>query len=173
MFITVKELETQDVGFSVALAPGEIEFIDRLRQRGELVARGKAELRSDTLEEIRVFGHLHVPMEADCDRCLEPAAFEVDGDFDFCYRPVKFAQPASREEVELGGAESEVAFYEGGGLELNDVLREYILLSVPMRKLCRPDCKGICPVCGQNRNTVSCGCREKPADDRWAALKRM
>ncbi len=172
MFITVKELELQDLGFSVALKPGEIEFFDRLRQRGDLVAQGVAELRSDVLEEIRVHGHLHVPMESDCDRCLEPAAFEVDGDFDFCYRPARFARP-SKDEVELGEGESEIAFYEGSGLELNDVLREYVLLSVPMRKLCRPDCKGICPVCGQNRNAITCGCQEKPADDRWAALKRI
>jgi uncharacterized protein len=172
VFITVKELELQDLGFSVALKPGEIEFFDRLRQRGELVAEGKAELSSDTLDEIRVRGHLHVPMESDCDRCLEPAAFEVDGEFDFVYRPARFAKP-SREEVELVAGESEIAFYDDGGLELNDVLREYVLLSVPMRKLCRPDCKGICPVCGRNCNASACGCREKPADDRWAALKRI
>jgi len=61
--------------------------------------------------------------------------------------------------VEVGGAETEVGFYDGDGLELSEVLREQILLSLPMQRVCGEGCKGICPVCGQNRNLVECLCQ--------------
>jgi uncharacterized protein len=57
------------------------------------------------------------------------------------------------------------------GLELGDVLREYVLLSLPMQQICRDDCAGICPKCGRNRNTGPCGCVEEDVNDRWSALR--
>ena len=62
---------------------------------------------------------------------------------------------------------------KGDGIELNDVLREYILLALPMQRVCSESCKGICPVCGQNRNLKECGCQLRAGDDRWAALKNL
>ncbi len=173
MFISLKELELRSVAFSVAVAAGEIEFLDGLRQVGLLEAAGKAELQNAALEEIRVRGRLRTGMDGECDRCLDPARFAVEGEFDLRYRPARFAITAARDEVEIHGSESEIAFYDGEGIELNDVLREFVVLSLPMRKLCRGDCRGICPVCGRNRNASDCGCEAKPADDRWAALKQI
>jgi uncharacterized protein len=69
--------------------------------------------------------------------------------------------------------EAEMGFYEGDGIELNDVLREYVLLALPMQRLCSENCNGICPVCGQNRNQRQCQCRTAAVDDRWAALKQL
>ncbi len=173
VFISLKELEIKDIEFTVEVPSGGIDYLGpRVRQKGPLKASGKAELSSDLLEEIRVHGHLSVDMEADCDRCLEPAAVAVDGDFDLGYRPARFAAPEGG-EIAVDEAESDVAFYEGDGIELNDVLREYVLLSLPMRRLCAEDCKGMCPVCGQNRNLQPCDCHAKPSDDRWAALKQI
>ena len=75
--------------------------------------------------------------------------------------------------MEIDEGETEIAFYEGGGVELKDILREFVLLAMPMQRVCREDCRGICPVCGQNRNLASCECEAKPEDDRWAALKKL
>jgi len=114
---------------------------------------------------------LSVVMEAECDRCLEPAHYQIETDFDLYYEPVALLGPA--QEVEIGARETDVGFYEGGGLELEEVLRERVLLALPMQRVCRTDCKGICPVCGQNRNEGECGCRSKLVDERWAALKQF
>lgn len=173
MFFSVKELELKKVRFDVTFPPGEIEYYDgRLRQATPLEAEGLAELLSNTLGEIRVKGHLRVVMETDCDRCLEGARFPIESDFDLFYRPTDSVR-ARVEEVEIDEGEAEIAFYEGSGLELKDILREHILLSMPMQRVCRDDCQGICPVCGQNRNAVSCGCEVKTVDDRWSALKKL
>jgi uncharacterized protein len=73
--------------------------------------------------------------------------------------------------VDQGGIE--VGYYEGSGLELNDVLREVVLLAVPMQLVCEETCKGICPDCGQNRNQIACDCHAKAVDDRWSKLHEI
>jgi uncharacterized protein len=174
VFISVQELELKKVLFDVAFPPGEIEFFDdgdRLTQASPLQAEGSAELLPHTLGEIRVRGHLAVTMRCDCNRCLEPAVFPLDSDFDLYYRPAEVA--GEDEEVEIDEGEAEIAFYEGGGIELGDVLREHVLLAMPMQRVCRPDCQGMCPICGQNRNLINCGCEAKLVDDRWSALKKV
>ena len=112
-------------------------------------------------------------MRCDCNRCLEPAEFPIDSSFDLFYRPAEVAGDAD-EEVEIDEGDEEVAFYEGRRkVELKDVLREHVLLSMPMQRVCREDCLGICPVCGQNRNLINCECDPKLVDDRWSALKKV
>jgi uncharacterized protein len=172
MFLSVREMELRKVRFEETFPPGEIQFQDgKLWQASQLQAAGTAELLPNTNGEIRIQGHLAVRIEAECDRCLEIASFPIDKEFDLFYEPMD-AGPDS-EEVALAAGESEIDFYEGEGLELEDVLREQIVLSLPMQRICREDCKGICPVCGQNRNVVTCGCQMKAPDDRWAALRGL
>ena len=171
MFFHVRDLEVRAGRFDVELPPGAIEFFDpKLRQAGALKAAGKVELVSGSLGEIRVKGHAEVLMEADCDRCLDPARVPVGSDFELYYRPVS---EGYGEEKAIDRSEAEMGFYEGDGIELNDVLREYILLSLPMQRLCSSNCQGICPHCGQNRNHQQCECHGVAVDDRWAALKQL
>src|SRR5262249_17257868 len=149
--------------FDVELAPGTVEFLDpKLRQGGPLKAVGKVELVTGSLGEIRVKGHVAVSMEVDCDRCLEPARLPIESDFELYYGPV---EEGFGDEKAIDPGEAEMGFYQGEGIELNDVLNEYILLALPMQRLCREDCKGICPECGQNRNQNQCGCRAERIDD--------
>lgn len=170
MFLSVKEMEARKVRFDVTFPPGEIEFHDRkLRQITPLQVEGSAELMGVT-QEIRVRGRLSVGMEADCDRCLEPAPFPLESEFDLFYRP---SEETAGDEKLLDEDESEIGFYEEGGLDLKDIMREQILLSLPMQRICDEACKGICPVCGGNRNIAACGCHEKKLDDRWAALREL
>ena len=169
MFFHVRDLEIRAGRFDVDFAPGVVAFLDpKLRQTGPLRATGKVELVVGSLGEIRVKGHLSVLMEADCDRCLEPARCPIDSDFELYYRPVA---DGYGEEVALDKSEAEMGFYEADGIELDDVLREFVLLALPMQRVCTENCKGICPVCGQNRNQIECACHARAVDDRWAALK--
>lgn len=171
MFLSVKDLRVRKIGFETAISPGEIDFLDAdVRLRGDLRVKGLAELRPP-LDEIRVHGRVTGSVESDCDRCLEPVVLDASSEFDLAYLPVGW-EPAS-EETEISEEDSETGFYEGDGIELNDVIREQILLSMPLRKVCSEGCKGICPVCGQNRNVRDCGCSAAPVDDRWAALKNF
>ena len=172
MFLSIQELEVRKIRFDTDFPAGEIDFsAEGFRQSGNLHAEGEAELLNDTLGEVRMRGHMHVDLEVQCDRCLEPMPYSVGGPFDLFYRPTpKGPLP---HDVSIDEGESQIGFYEGGGMELEDVLREHVLLSLPMHQICRDDCAGICPRCGVNRNTVSCDCAEEIVDDRWAALRDL
>lgn len=171
MFFHVRELAVRAKPFDAEIGPGAIDYQDsKLRQVSPLKASGEARLVSEALGEIKVSGHLKVDMEADCDRCLEPAPFAIDSEFELFYRPVA---EGYGDEKEIDDDEAEMGFYEGDGVELNDVLREFVLLSLPMQRVCKEDCKGICPACGQNRNLKECQCHPAPLDDRWSALRSL
>jgi uncharacterized protein len=171
VFFHVRDLELKPARFDVELPPGSIEFLDpKLKQAGPLAAAGSVEMVSESLAEIRAKGHVKVRLQAECDRCLEPSDFLLDSSFELYYRPV--AEGYGEEKV-LDAGEAEMGFYEGDGLELNDVLREFVLLTLPMQRLCSENCKGICPLCGQNRNQNNCSCPTTVSDNRWAALKEL
>jgi uncharacterized protein len=114
--------------------------------------------------------HLSVDGEVKphCARCLEPVILPLKRHWDLVYHPV--SELAPEEDVEIQTAETEVGFFRGEGVELEDVIREQVLLSLPMRTICREECRGICPVCGQNLNTGQCGCVRLEVDERWRAL---
>ncbi len=174
VFFSIQVLEVKKIQFDTDFGPDEIDFDDHsVRQVGNLHAEGTAELLSNTLGEVRVYGTLQVEMEADCDRCLEATRFPLKSSFDLFYRPVVEEANPHHSEVEIDKGEAEMGFYEGAGIELTDVLREQVLLALPMQLVCSETCRGICPLCGKNRNLGVCHCESKPADDRWAALKEI
>ncbi|MGZ7094338.1 MAG: YceD family protein, partial [Candidatus Angelobacter sp.] len=78
---------------------------------------------------------------------------------------------AGRDELSVTAAEAEIGYYQGEGLLLEDVLREQVLLALPLKVTCRADCKGLCPHCGKNLNHEQCSCSTELEDPRWAALK--
>jgi len=172
MFLSVKEMELRKIRFDETFQPGQIDFTDEnLEQDSPLHAAGSAELLAHTEGELLIQGRYTVEMAAECDRCLGGARFPLDSQFDLFYRPTSFI--AREEEVEIDEGEAEIGFYEHGGIELEEILREQVLLALPMQRVCSDGCKGICPVCGRNRNETSCDCRIKNTDDRWGALRNL
>lgn len=171
MFINLQELESHVVRFKVDVPAGEIDYESKINQTSVLHSEGTAELLNHSVGEIRVQGDLKVTVGATCDRCMEPAGFPLESHFDLVYMPASGARPGVEDEIDAAGVE--VGYYEGGGLALNEILREVVLLALPMQLICAEDCKGICPVCGQNRNQRDCGCHPEEADDRWNILKNF
>ena len=172
MFLSVKEMELRKVRFEETFAPGQIDFAgEALTQETPLHVDGSAELLAHSDGEVRVRGHFTVEMTAECDRCLGRARFPMDARFDLFYRPA--AQIAREEEVSIDEGEAEIGFYEGEGMELEDLLREQVLLTLPMQRVCSDLCKGICPICGKNRNETTCQCTVSADDDRWGALRNL
>ena len=172
MFLSIKEMELRKVRFDETFQPGQVDFADAdVVQTGPLHASGVAELLANTGGEVRIQGQFQVDLEADCDRCLTRARFPIDDRFDLFYRPMSFI--AKEEEIGIDEGEAEIGFYEDGGLELEDILREQILLALPMQRVCDEACLGICPVCGADRNETQCDCRVQPANDCWGALRNL
>jgi len=175
MFFDIHELERQKILFEEDFLPGrpgqpvQIDLGEDVWQVEPLHVSGTAELVGPT--DIRLRGSLRTAVEVCCDRCLEPARRRVEMEFDLFYQPIQTI--AREEEVEVKREDLDVGFYHGDGLRLEDAVKEQILLSLPMKTVCRPDCAGLCPRCGQNRNIVPCGCEALPADPRWAVLEKF
>jgi uncharacterized protein len=104
-----------------------------------------------------------------CGRCLKEFEAPFKSFFEVHYRP----QPDEMVETEEGfpEGEMEVVYFQGDILDIGDQIRQTVLLSVPMRALCKDDCRGLCGSCGRDLNSESCDCQEPPADPRWDALK--
>jgi uncharacterized protein len=172
MFLSVKELELRKVRFDETFEAGQLDFSgEGMAQDAPLKAAGVAELLPHSDGEVRIQGRYAVVMTAQCDRCLQQARFPLEKSFDLFYRPMSAI--ARVEEVEIDEGEAEIGFYEHGGLELEDVLREQVLLALPMQRVCSELCLGICPACGKNRNESPCDCKIESADDRWGALRNL
>jgi uncharacterized protein len=169
MFLDVNELAVRKARISKTYPVGTVDFHSgEFKQLEPLEVRATAELVDD---QIRVCGHLHTRIELVCSRCLEALVEDVNRDFDLFYRPVKTI--AKEEEVHLKQDDTEIGFFEGEGLFLADVLAEQVNLSIPMKVICRGDCRGLCPHCGANLNSEECRCEIHSTDPRLAPLARF
>ncbi|HEY6290752.1 MAG TPA: DUF177 domain-containing protein [Terriglobia bacterium] len=166
MLISVEELKLHPVSVSETYPTGALDYhTTEFRQSGNLKVHGVAELVG---QEIRFRGRLGTRVHATCDRCLGPVDLPVDCDFDLTYRPMSTI--ARDEEIEVRADELGVGFYSGLGIEVADVVTEQVNLFMPMQVVCSPDCRGLCPTCGANRNLEACRCAEARHESPFAAL---
>ncbi len=169
MFLNVKELAAQKIRLRQSYAPGAVDYhTTDFRQVSPLEVRATAEMADD---QIRISGELHTRLELVCARCLDPVLEEISREFDLYYRPLKSI--TREEEVRLRLDDTEIAFFEGDGLFLTDVLAEQVFLALPMKVICRSDCRGLCPHCGANLNSDECRCDAHAVDSRLAPLARL
>ena len=172
-FIDLKDLAHEKLSFSSRFEPGVIDLgSENIRQIGNLDWSASAERAG---AEIRISGKLDTTVELACSRCLDPARFHVSKPFDLFFRERDEAMFDEDEEVELHENDTRTAFFTGTKLAIADILREQMLLTVPMKALCKIDCKGLCPTCGTNLNSGSCGCPPEdftPHMDTLLEIKR-
>jgi uncharacterized protein len=177
MFLDIKELELHPLDFVEEFQPGVIDLGADVRQRTPLQTAGRAEVveehhgKHKIIKDIRLRGRLAADLELQCARCLEPIRQEIARDFELLYRPL--GADAGRDELSVTDAEAEIGYYQGDGILLEDVLREQVLLALPLKITCREDCKGLCPQCGKNLNQEQCSCAPLAEDPRWEALKEI
>jgi uncharacterized protein len=127
------------------------------------VAAG-AEVRVEgTLEHVAdgivVRGWVHAPWQAVCRRCLRPITGEASVHVDELFEPAPL--------------EGETYPLSDDTLDLRPLVRDALVLELPIAPLCAEDCAGICPHCGADRNESPCSCRTDEPDPRWAALRSL
>ena len=122
-------------------------------------------------EKFRLVGTARAELELSCSRCLEPFRLPVHAEFDLRYLPA--AAAVAEAEHEVADEDLETSYYRDDQIDVNELLREQFYLALPMKPLCRPDCQGLCPVCGTNRNVETCACQSEWVDPRMEALRRL
>lgn len=170
MRIEVDKLKEAGTPFAARFAPDELQLEDELtRLTSDATVEGRA---SKIREQVRMQGTINASVEVRCDRCLAPVIVPVNADFDVAYIPAEDAE-TDREATELQADELIFATYEGDSLDIEELAREQLLLALPLRQLCREDCKGLCPTCGADLNAQECECEQQEIDPRWAALAAL
>jgi uncharacterized protein len=170
MRIEVDKLKEAGTAFASVYAPDDLPLEDELTR---LVSEAKLEVRaSKRHEQVRLQGTIEASVEMRCDRCLAPVVVPVNTDFDVAYIPA-VADTVDAEATELQEDDLNFAVYEGDSLDIDELAREQLLLALPLRQLCREDCKGLCPRCGGDLNAQTCDCEQQNVDPRWAALAAL
>jgi uncharacterized protein len=169
MFIDINKIDEDGVSFERTLdlsdlddgAGQEISVRDA-RIRGRVVPSGRA---------ADLAGRLDAEVRLSCARCLEP--FEVAVGGDFTLRLV--AEEPGADAAGRPDDDEDEAFFHApeGRADLREIATEQIYLSLPMKPVCREDCRGLCPVCGANRNVDACGCPEETEDPRLGPLRDL
>ena len=169
MRIELVNLEHGRGDFAHVYQPDELgAFDDRVRIDAPVNVHGEVRLAG---AGVTVTGNIETRAHVDCDRCLKQLEVPVKTDFDLEY--ITAGEYETRSAAELTEEVMSVSVFDGQTIDVDEIVKEQILLAVPTRMLCRPDCKGICPVCGSDRNTGDCECETKDVDPRWAALKNL
>jgi uncharacterized protein len=137
----------------------------------------KGRLEKGEEDSVHVRGHLDWSLAWECGRCLTPFTLELDQELDLICLPHQAPQSGQEEEdeVELSDRDIVVGYYTGDRLDLAETVREQVYLNLPPAPVCREDCKGLCPTCGQDLNQGQCQCtKPQPVGDpRLAVLGEL
>jgi uncharacterized protein len=115
-------------------------------------------------------GDIRTEAETVCSRCLEAARLPIGASFKYVLSP---AQAEHAEEQELSAEDLDFVCYQDDLIDLDPLIIEQVMLQVPMKVLCREDCRGLCLHCGINLNQQSCQCHDERIDSRLAILKKL
>jgi len=167
-------IDVRELALGSLTLTGEVPLADLKLNSSDVYVLGKivVNLRAEKqAQKIRVRGHFAFDIELPCARCLDPVKAPILAEFDQFYQ--SNADHHLTGEIELQEKDTGVAFFSGEFIEVSDIVREHILLGLPMKPVCREDCKGLCPYCGKNRNVEVCNCHSLFVDPRLAPLLQV
>lgn len=159
-----------DVSYLVKESPGthrDFEFnFTKLHLPGDLLlvdVQGGIAV-SVTEDGVVAEGKIRALTQLDCTRCLD----------DF-WQPleINFTELFSSHPIENAGDDLEHLLPADGSIDLTPIIRDYAVLDIPISRVCKPDCKGLCPTCGANLNQEDCGHRQESVDPRFESLREL
>ena len=169
--VDLSELGSERLELEASFPPGTIEFSgDAVMQLDTLHWTGFVEKKGP---EVRLSGALTSKLKLTCDRCLEPIGEFVRREFDLFFEERDSLVYEENAEIELDETTTQTAFLTGSDLPLGEIMREQVLLALPMKPLCDTQCKGLCPSCGQNLNIDSCGCSPRAMHPAFEVLEKL
>ncbi|HEV7645396.1 MAG TPA: DUF177 domain-containing protein [Pyrinomonadaceae bacterium] len=169
MLIDINKIDETVGKIKAEFQPGEIESEDELLVlKDKIVFEGSLEKH---IYRIDIAGSIKTKAEISCSRCLKPMESDIDISFKSSFVPAEFE--TREKEVEVGGDDLNIEFYEGDEIDLAQLIREQIILNSPQIALCKPDCAGLCEKCGGNKNEKRCDCSEREIDPRLKVLENL
>jgi uncharacterized protein len=170
MQIEVASLAESGKDFEHQYQPGELSLEDERVHLLDPQPFVRGRVKPDRGRVI-VTGKLSGHLQLECDRCLRPLDSAVNAKFSREYATA--ADYEAQHAVELSEDDLNLAVFDGSVIDVDSLVREELLLAAPDQILCQQNCKGICPSCGADRNSVACDCETVEIDPRWAGLKEL
>jgi len=169
MQINVSQLLKAPVGAIRNCQVDSVVYIDSGDGQDSLVRGEVSLIRTD--RGILVRGALHSEARITCSRCLDVFGYQLDFNMEEEYFPTVDTDTGA--SIAVPGEPGCFVIDEQHMLDLTEAIRQYALLEIPMKPLCRQDCAGLCPECGHNLNRGPCGCPGPVVDPRWEELTRL
>lgn len=175
MYIRVTEIPRE--GMDVTGARGN-SWIGHLLDGLDPSPLGSIRILSATLflslegRDLEANGTFVAEGEGPCDRCSEPVKVRIEKEFRTLFVP-RDRGPSGSADQELLPEDLDLGFYDGAGIEVDDIFWEQVVLTLPAKVLCREECKGLCPRCGVDRNHEECGCPAETAETPFDVLKTL
>ncbi len=169
MIVDLTTLKNSETSFDFTLAPEDVGLEN---EPASLINEVRAQVSlKKGIVQTDVEGKIFAKAVIDCSRCLQ----DVESDLDISFTAVFIAPEHYTEakEAELETDDLEVSIIDDSKIDLIELVREQILLNLPLQVFCQQDCQGLCPKCGANRNLIDCKCKENEIDPRWASLKNL
>ncbi len=169
--VRLEDIGPDGVVLTLDLEPASLDLVDSGDVRFPGNMRAEAAVRK-TGKKLRVSLSVDFSLILPCSRCLVETEhrFAESADFTLMPAPAKVSPEQRLEEEDFT-----TQFFSGEEIDIAPLLREMVILAIPMKPLCRPDCKGLCPVCGADRNREPCEHtqEDEPVDPRWEGLRAL
>lgn len=187
MQVRVEEIREQGLSLTESLT--QEMLTEALRPDGKdtgFLPRGPGEVKARFVKlaggRVLLEGSFTVPLVSPCKRCLQDVTLDVPASFTLTFVPEGTLGLQAEEDEDDAGEDSDkpgsfrmdeadLEPFDGKTIDLDPVLREQVLLALPMDAVCKDDCRGLCSVCGQNLNEKDCACEKKLPDPRLLQLR--
>ena len=167
MEILLRDIAGEGLEVTYKADPSQLQLVEEgIGFEGLIHVKLSISKQQDT---VFVTGHTDTLLVLECSLCLKKFPYPLDLGIQAEY--LSTGSLGAREEHELKPEELDVIFYSGDTIEFDDLIREQIILAIPMHPLCAPTCRGLCPRCGQDLNIGKCLCAQLEPDPRFSLLK--
>ncbi len=167
MFIEIEDLKQGPLQFHHVYETGKLRLEHADASLSEPVRTDFVLTHKD--KDLHIDGSLETAIRYKCSRCLKESLHPLNCSFELFYLPQpKWLEPDA--EISLKYEDMDIAYYDGIRFDVDLMVIEQIELSMPMRYVCKEDCKGLCFNCGADLNEGNCGCSLKETDSRFSAL---
>lgn len=174
--LTLKLEDIPDEGLRLKWQEDPLDLSGYLEHLTEIDFTFESPLRSEASikkvgQSVLIRGEVEAVLLLRCARCLKEFSYPISSSYDLNLRPLKGA--AFKEEMDLSQSELDIAFFEGGEIELSEIACEQVFLEIPIQPLCQEGCKGLCPQCGTDLNVSTCQCVKKGLETGFQVLKGL
>jgi uncharacterized protein len=173
--IRADEIKNKVIDLSAVEEAADFPALAALQESGDCFFTGPLRVQLTVAREydhIRAHGRVATTVRLSCSRCLTEYDELIDAPFTVFYMPAK-AGTTQDEEVELSEEDLVSVTFEGDEIDFAREVSEQVLTEIPLKPLCRGDCKGLCRTCGTDLNQGSCDCKDESFNPKFGALKSL